>query len=173
VNVLLVTGSRSLAGNREAERAVTYWFSDLDPMRVDLVVAGGSHGPDMWAELEARTSSVPYERWQLDGRVVESERPHANRRWCPEDGPPVDRRRVPLARNGAMVRHVAGLRGAIETLAPDNWTGPGYETRLLCVGFVDPNSRTHGTDHTLRLARQAGIWCARYVWQGTEFVEGS
>jgi len=159
VNVLLVTGSRSLAGNREAERAVTYWFSDLDPMRVDLVVAGGSHGPDMWAELEARTSSVPYERWQLDGRVVESERPHANRRWCPEDGPPVDRRRVPLARNGAMVKDVARRAR--------------WGNNVVCVGFVDPNSRTRGTDHTLRLARQAGIWCARYVWQGTEFVEGS
>lgn len=159
MNVLLVTGSRSLASNREAERAVTYWFSDLDPMRVDLVVAGGSHGPDMWAELEARTSSVPYERWQLDGRVVESERPHANRRWCPEDGPPVDRRRVPLVRNEMMVKATA-LRARLG----DN---------VVCVGFVDPNSRTRGTDHTLRLARQAGIWCARYVWQGTEFVEGS
>lgn len=160
MNVLLVAGSRSLAGNREAERAVSYWFSDLDPMRVDLIVAGGSHGPDTWAELEARTSSIPYERWQLDGRVIESERPHANRRWCHEEGPPVDRRRVPLVRNEMMVKACAlGVRFG--------------EDNVLCVGFVDPSSRTRGTDHTLRLARQAGIWCARYVWRGESFEEQS
>jgi hypothetical protein len=45
--------------------------------------------------------------------------------------------------------------------------------RLLCLGFVDPESRTHGTDHTLGLARRAGIWCARYVWRGERFEEES
>lgn len=26
---------------------------------------------------------------------------------------------------------------------------------------------------SLRLARKAGIWCARYVWRGERFVEES
>ena len=159
MNVLLVTGSRSLADNREAERAVSYWFSDLNPLSVDLVVAGGSHGPDTWAELEARTSSIPYERWQLDGRVVESKYTYSDRRWYPESEPPAGPKRLPLERNAAMVQSVAkrALCGA----------------NVLCMGFVDPKSRTKGTDHTLRLARQAGIWTARYAWTGASFEERS
>lgn len=159
MNVLLVTGSRSLWHNREAERAVSYIFADFNPLNIGLVVTGDAAGPDDWAQLEARTDSIPFERWQLDGCVIDSKSEHGSRRWYSEAGSCVDRRRLPLERNKAMVQSVA--------------FGALFGDNVLCVGFVDPRSRTRGTDHTLRLARQAGIWCARYVWHGTEFVEGS
>lgn len=170
MNVLLVTGSRSLTNN---EYAYDAWLDLFRPLavRAALVVAGDAIGPDRWALDRSANTGNDFEEWSLDGSVYSSRSSPVC--WWSASKPRPPSRRWPLARNTAMVRHVAGLRGAIETLAPDNWTGPGYETRLLCVGFVDPNSRTRGTDHTLRLARQAGIWCARYVWQGAGFEEQS
>jgi hypothetical protein len=77
-----------------------------------------------------------------------------------------------------MVERVAGYRDDVRILDIFHAIANGgelheHEARLLCVGFVDPASTTRGTDHTLRLARQAGIWCARYVWQGAGFEEQS
>lgn len=153
MNVVLYCGSRSLALRQGAQRAFCEHHRPLID-QADLVVTGDAEGPDQWANWLA---PFGYERWCLDGRVAT--RPATIRRWCHEEGPPVDRRRVPLVRNEMMVK-ACELRLRLG----DN---------VLCVGFVDPASRTRGTDHTLRLARQAGIWCARYVWRGTEFVEES
>lgn len=171
MNVLLVTGSRSLA-----DLSGTSLGCDdiLQPLieQSNLVVFGDARGPDLWAEQLARISRrVHTWRWQLDGRVIDCGLVCV-RRWYPEDGYK-GKQPAPLARNAAMVQAVASLRGSVETLAPTGYTGPGYETRIICVGFVDPDSRTHGTDHTLRLARRAGIWCARYVWRGDGFKEES
>lgn len=178
MNVLLVTGSRSLEKLNEAtkDRVHEAWrrrFHELGK-HANLIVAGDADGPDYWALCYAERSDwAQYECWSLDGYVETSRDGGRARKWQKDGDPPRGSREHPLVRNGRMVRHVEGLRGAVETLAPDNWTGPGYETRLLCVGFVDPDSRTHGTDHTLRLARQAGIWTARYVWRGDGFREES
>lgn len=54
----------------------------------------------------------------------------------------------PLARNVAMVRVVAEH---------------ARSGSALVVGFVDPGSRSRGTDHTLRHARAAGLATRRCV----------
>ena len=150
MNVLLVTGSRSLTKQRRAEKAVETVLRRFE-WRIDLVVAGDANGPDRWALRHAHSFGCGYERWTLSGFVqCEGES------WAWAWG----RQNDPLVRNRCMVEHVRDeyLRN--------------YEN-VLCVGFVDPDSRTHGTDHTLRLARQAGIWSARYVWRGERFEEES
>lgn len=156
MNVLLVSGSRSLVDRTGAPRALAAFVVPLLD-GADLAVFGDATGPDLWAEQEARIAGVPTERWQLNGRVVESRYPPPDRRWYPESEPPAAPARLPLERNAAMIRSIAKRAQC--------------GANVLCVGFVDPKSRTNGTDHTLRLARQAGIWCARYVWTGEGFEE--
>lgn len=171
VNVLLVTGSRSLTERKGASQQALKILYPLE-CEASLVVAGDANGPDKWAlQMAEFETGIPWQCFRLDGAIEHSRGIFGQLAWGSVVG--IESRKVPLKRNAEMVRHVEGLRGAVETLAPDNWTGPGYETRLLCVGFVDPDSRTHGTDHTLRLARQAGIWTARYVWRGERFEEES
>jgi hypothetical protein len=125
--------------------------------KADCVVAGDAEGPDTWAISEVKRSTAEYEQWWISGFVQTR---FSHKVWSPY------KTNDPLLRNRYMVEDVR-----------DNYLRRGES--VLCVGFVDPvprtpgQRRTRGTDHTLRLARQAGIWCARYVWQGTEFVEGS
>ena len=47
----------------------------------------------------------------------------------------------------------------VSRLAPLGWT-------VRVVGLVDATSATRGTDHTLRLARAAGLTVERLVWEG-------
>lgn len=153
MNVLLVTGSRSLALRAGTQRAFCEHHRELID-QADLVVTGDAYGPDQWANWLA---PFDYEQWQLGGGV----RLRAGVRWWSSL-----KTNDPLVRNRCMVESVR-----------DNYLRRGEN--VLCVGFVDPvprtpgERRTRGTDHTLRLARQAGIWCARYVWQGERFEEQS
>jgi hypothetical protein len=150
VNVLLVTGSRSLSKQRRTEKAVEAILRRFE-YRIDLLVAGDANGPDRWALRHAHSFDCGYERWTLSGFVQ-----------CEGESWEWSQIRLndPLVRNRCMVGHVR-----------DKYLDHGEN--VLCVGFVDPESKTHGTDHTLRLARQAGIWCARYVWRGEQFEEKS
>lgn len=102
------------------------------------ILTGGAEGPDQWATAWARRSDLPWSVMRPDGTRLDDGQVS---RWSPV---PV----YPLTRNLAMVRVVAehAHRGA-----------------ALVVGFVDPASRKHGTDHTLRHARAAGLATRRCV----------
>lgn len=159
MNILLVTGSRTLARRPEWLELTHCFEAQLAPLieLADLVVAGDATGPDEWALSLARNASRDYERWRTDGFVTQSARPHAVWRW--HEGAKFGTFE-PLARNAAMVQRCGECAS-------------NSVCSVLCVGFVDPQSRTHGTDHTLGLARRAGIWTARYVWRNACFVEES
>lgn len=152
-SALLVCGSRSLT--RDPDRLA--WVTDtlravLSP-RPDLLVHGGARGPDEMADAEAARVQVPdiltfYPNGTLRQRRVGSPpvcATYSEYQW--HDGDP-----GPLARNRAMVMYVFRL-------APLGWT-------VRVVGLVDATSATRGTDHTLRLARAAGLTVERLVWEG-------
>lgn len=169
MNGLLVTGSRSLvdrAGAYEGCREI------LLPLvrSANGVVVGDAPGPDHWAYVAAADTRIKCSRWCLDGFVDLT--PSGNRAsWWNDKDPRPPPNRWPLTRNRRMVEALKDVMRADELFAKIASAEPFV--RLLCVGFVDPDSRTNGTDHTLRLARQAGIWCARYVWRGEGFKEES
>ena len=148
MNVLLVTGSRKLVDRGTGcflayERIINELLANTD-----LLVAGDARGPDQWAIM---ANACPFERWSLGGIVF---RRYHQYEWSSL------KQNNPLVRNRKMVESVRDrhLR---------------YGENVLCVGFIDPDSKTHGTDHTLGLARRAGIWTARYVWRSERFVEES
>jgi hypothetical protein len=159
MNVLLVTGSRSLD---RTEIPVRHFDEIMLPFfeGMHLLVVGDADGPDHWALSTALSQKRRVECWELNGSVYGMGALAHQRRWLTED---VERRYGtkprPLIRNAEMVLSCA-------TLMRD-----GHN--VVCVGFVDPASKTHGTDHTLGLARRAGIWTARYVWRYEGFVEES
>lgn len=68
----------------------------------------------------------------------------------PEKLPRIDRRRLPLERNKAMVSWV--LRFARDA---------GRDVKLLAL--IHEDSKTHGTEHTVELARTAGIQCEMWM----------
>lgn len=152
-SALLVCGSRSLT--RDQDRLV--WVDDalravLSP-RPDLLVHGGARGPDEMADAEAARVQVPdiltfYPNGTLRQRCVD-EPPLVATYYFNEwhDGDP-----GPLARNRAMVTYLADAARR------------GFTVRVL--GLVDATSPTRGTDHTLRLARAAGLTVERLVWEG-------
>jgi len=147
MNVLIVCGARSLHQCPGAERAVAELLEPL-LQTTPLVVSGDADGPDMWSRHLAITAMLPWEQWCTTGLVLRS---YAEfKRWSPSRAP------SPLERNAAMIRQV-------------------YEHHVksgdcvVCIGFTDPMSKTHSTDHTLRFARLHGIWTARFSWQGDHF----
>ena len=139
---LLVTGSRVLAGS-ECERMARDVVSRAVE-GVDAVIVGDADGPDEWALVYASARGVTVRVYALDGTVLD--RSDVRRRWIDaptlEAAPPS---RVPLLRNAAMVADLA----ARAAKAGD------WEVRYLAL--VAGWSKTHGTEHTARLARDAGI----------------
>lgn len=154
---LLVTGSRSLAKSRAAEAWAERILSSavLELPRDSVVIHGGANGPDSWAHTIAlyRPDSqvtVAVYRPNGSGMVVPVAAPGRIRRpmdfrWNPGDP-------GPLARNAHMVEVVLS--------DVSQW---GYAPRVLAL--VDADSRTRGTDHTVRLARAAGIPVDRHEWR--------
>lgn len=153
---LLVTGSRSLARSLAAEtwasRLINLAASDLPPWSV--VVHGGATGPDTWAQEAAENHryGLPLltHAFLVDGRHIVTTLGRGTlhkhtARWCKSN-------RDPLARNRHMVE--------VEMPA---FAGRGYTLRVLAL--VDAASGTRGTDHTVRLARAAGIPVDRHEWQ--------
>lgn len=143
--LLLVAGSRSLGENARAYLwAVAELRAALDASRGAWVLTGGAPGPDVWAEALALARGLRVIVYRPDGTRRDSDGPPA--RW----GEPGTRRDAPLLRNAAMVERA--VRAQFQ-----GWT-------VSVLGLVDPASPTHGTDHTLRLAIDAGLPVQRQVW---------
>lgn len=144
--VLLVTGSRALADTPQAEAwARAELAKRVTREAVDSVVAGDARGPDEWAH-EIAPPGLWCARWCLDGAVLcrLASDWHEEARWLvrgvarPSSHDAWAQRA--LARNRAMVEHAA--------LNPEG-------VRVLAL--LAPWSRTRGTQHTMRLAREHGL----------------
>lgn len=139
---LLVTGSRALVDSPCEEMARACLRHALDG--IDAVIVGDASGPDAWAFALAVASGRIARRYCLDGTVRGAE-DEKRRRWIDEatlaDTPPA---RAPLLRNAKMVADLAA-RAAF----------PDWNVRYFAL--VAGWSQTHGTMHTVSLARDAGL----------------
>lgn len=151
----MADGARSLADSPAAEA----WARELIAaalVGVDLLIVGDAPGPDAWAS-----------RIQRDARRrVDCYRTHGpNAGWIDTShGERWDRVRMwsegvsrhPLARNAAMVRDIAAMRDA------------GHDVRVLALLDGRKASATgrvtRGTEHTARLARDAGLTVDARTW---------
>lgn len=153
VNILLVTGSRTIAGNAALERWVR---ESLHPRMTGatLVVAGDAAGADAIAHEMAQRRRVVSHRWCVSGEIQSRTRQFwfGGGTWA-DERTTKDPRKRPLERNAAMVANYAGMLHRGST--------------VRAVGFVDAASPTHGTDHTLRLCKRAGVPTERLVWETT------
>jgi hypothetical protein len=140
--LLLVTGSRTLLHNAPArdwaQGLLRRAAANLPPGSV--VLQGGASGPDRWAHLAAKAAGHRVVTFLVGGARVDTHAPA--RRWGASDDP--------LVRNTALVDAAAKARDA-------GWL-------VAVMGLVDEVSETRGTDHTLRLAREAGLRVSRYAW---------
>ena len=154
-SVLLVTGSRafedgdktSVVAANHAEALLDGFILRLRPGSV-VVVGDCDRGPDRWARRSAETARRRLSVWRTDGSRHdarpgrEADDPWSTRVevWGEVKGDP---RRDPLLRNAAM-----GVRAA--ELHRD-----GHEVFVLALRAAW--SRTNGTAHTWRCARDAGL----------------
>lgn len=147
--VLLLTGSRTFADTPLATRDVLQFLEamlrSLAAPHNTLIVVGDARGVDDVASSLALAGGIPFDRWNLSGRV----QPWRGDGWFWTDQPPPpfgspERKRWPLRRNLAMAQWC----GRAKTLG---------EVSVRCVGLVDSTSRTHGTEHTITAAEKAGI----------------
>lgn len=156
MNFLLITGSRSLEQHPTSRR----WVHDtiqaaIAEHDIDAVVSGNAPGPDVWSCTAAMGADVAHIEFQANETVaiVPSLKGKGlfPRVWLspPELAIYIPRNKLPLARNIAMVRHVAAL-------AP----------KALVLAFMDPQSTTHGTLHTVNHARDAGLTVDVRTWSG-------
>lgn len=154
--ILLVTGSRSLENYRTARR----WVHDAIQQAIvvhdiDAVVSGNASGPDVWSSIAAMGSGVAHIEFQSNetAAIVPSAKGKGlfPRVWLspPEAAVYIHRNKLPLARNVAMVSHVARFAPKVRVLA-----------------FMDPQSTTHGTLHTVNHARDAGLTVDVRTWSG-------
>ncbi len=142
--IVIVTGSRALAGSRSEPLARDLLSMALHREPDDtIVVTGDAVGPDAWA-AEAVAPGSMFEhatrRWCLDGWVYDEHRKRSVE-WAARL--PADRRtspRWPLTRNAMMVRSCA-QRAREE------------RREVAVIALVAAWSQTHGTAHTMRLAR--------------------
>ena len=129
-----------------AEWATAQIQTALSDPDVTVLVAGDAPGPDQWsakvAAVQGRYAGVFY---HLDGTIRGLDG-RAFARWCPFAEVPLRGSpafwRWPLTRNAVMIRQAAARAKAT-----------GCSVRIL--GLLDPDSRTQGTMHTIRLARAA------------------
>ena len=137
--LILVTGSRALAGHAEARA----WLrAELDARRPAVVVTGDARGPDRWA-VQHVLGGVPWV-YRLDGSTTDGFGDRIGA-WAGEPAPmrgTPAHRRWPLVRNAAMVAEVARTVGS-------------YDVTVLALRCAD--ATTHGTEHTIGLARRAGL----------------
>lgn len=148
MTILMVSGSRTLCAHAESRARVV---AAMQPhlVGVTLVIAGDAKGPDRWALDEAYRLGIDWERWAFAPPTVDGTL-RATLRWTEQ------RRVSPLDRNRAMVLDVAKRF-----------------PNALVLGFVDPASSTHGTDHTLTIARSARLRVVRLVFDAARAAEGA
>lgn len=166
--LVLVTGSRALAGHDDARVWLREQLAALDP---SVVVTGDAAGPDAeamrWAEsrpvaevsdavaLAAPGSARPFLMvYTLTGAIRSAwlDRRMIGAWWTREMAPArhlPEAKRWPLVRNAAMVRDVVALsdRYAVTVLALRADWAP-----------------TQGTAHTVGLARRAGLMVVEQVF---------
>lgn len=144
--LVCVTGSRALTGHADARA----WLrAELDRLAPAVVVTGDARGPDAWAlEWCADAANMNSMVYALDG-MVHHQRHHALFAWKAAyrwaDVPPSecrDPRPWPWLRNEAMLRAVAEST---------------VDAEVTVVGLRCPDATTRGTEHTLGLARAAGL----------------
>jgi hypothetical protein len=164
--VLLITGARSLATRPGAEA----WARGLIAAALagcDLLIVGDADGPDAWAweSVTTRGREVYGYRYATRGvsagHVIDSFGTDCGR-WTTKTAPQGTRGWTPwlLSRNAEMVAQAAHCAGS----ACD----------VLCLALLDglkvdaPGKRaTRGTEHTVGLARAAGLTVREEVWRGT------
>lgn len=160
--VLLVTGARSLADDPAAEA----WARGLIAEAlagVDLLIVGDAPGPDAWAWKRAgltygRTTCHQYlTRGSFAGGVVKRDGRTCvdAHRWAPRGTST-----HPLDRNAAMVRDIAAMRDAGHTVSVLALLD-GRKPAVVKPGEDRP---TRGTEHTARLARDAGLMVDAQTW---------
>jgi len=142
--LLLVTGSRALADTAEAEEWAKRQLRDFAAhawwgKRPTIVVAGDAAGPDTHAIDYARLLRIDYAQWCLDG-WIDGTRVHP---WWTERNSRPPARQWPLERNARMVASVAER------------AAEGDSVRVLAL--TAPWAKTHGTEHTVARAREAGL----------------
>ena len=123
-----------------------------------LVVAGDARGPDQWSHEIAQGMVAPIdcERWRVAGHVERwTALPGCRGGWSfagrwDGGGVSIDPKRRPLERN-------------VEMIAAHD-TGPGGPNVRL-VALHHALAKTHGTAHTVGLARKAGIDVTEYTWR--------
>lgn len=148
--LVLVTGSRALAGHREARM----WVLDrLDALAPKVVVTGDASGPDAWATDWARYNALTLRIYDGRGRVLDAES-SAVARWSVSSHPAADAIAPQWAawylhRDRVMVQHVA--RRA------DRYAVTVVAARALW-------SPTNGTAFTIARARAAGLDVAERAW---------
>jgi hypothetical protein len=159
--VLLITGARSLATRPGAEA----WARAKIAAALagcDLLIVGDAPGPDRWAMHEglhlSHGVSVYWTRGKDAGWVLtpdEDGEAGYGGRWAPRGAST-----HPLARNAAMVADAVRMRADGDD--------------VLCLALLDglkvdaPGQRaTRGTEHTVGLARAAGLTVREEVWRGT------
>lgn len=145
--IVLVTGSRIL-GARDCPygndvREVLRGLLDRRDHPNGVIVSGGADGPDEWALAFAAGRGRYSRRYDIDGWVYD-ERALRVRQWSTPDAS------GPLDRNARMV----------DDLVRQRERGAHVEV----VGLVAEWSKTKGTDHTLRLAKDAGFPCVVVRW---------
>ena len=155
--VLLITGARSLADDPAAEAWARGIIAEA-LAGVDLLIVGDAPGPDAWA-------------WEISRGVVESRHRYWSRR---EHAGSIEardaddqliawwtwgsRRTGPLDRNAAMVTDAAPQEGEhVSVLALLD----GRKPAVVQPGEARP---TRGTEHTARLARDAGLTVDAQTW---------
>lgn len=148
--LVLVTGSRDLAGNDAAHA----WLIDrLDTIAPSVVVTGDARGPDAWAADWARENRAPLRCYDLAGWVTDAARV-AQVAWTPAAPPAHDAGRALwgawcLHRDRVMVQHVAKRAG-------------DYAVTVLAARALW--SKTNGTAFTIARAKTAGLDVMERAW---------
>ena len=147
--LLLVTGSRTLVDIKGAvEWAQGLINRAIDDEGAKLVVAGDAGGPDFWGLSLAHNRGLHISTWSVHGSLAGT---HYDS-WTTHDVPWATTEelrntapeRIPLLRNQRMVQWVSEQARK-------------KERRAVCLALIDPASPTKGTQHTARLALEAGL----------------
>jgi hypothetical protein len=158
-NVILVTGSRALdprCRRTPGTEASLRWAREIllaeiiDMKLGDVVVTGDAMGPDEIALSLCRQLNRMARVFRKEGEVVNTSLRRTST-WRDEVGVPVHPeswRDRALARDSAMVRRVASMRGLLN---------------LHAIALIAPWADTHGTEYTARHAEKAGITVARHL----------